>query len=273
MLTKLSFVIFALWAVASVTPNAKAQDGQNESNTTELAKKTQNPVADVISVPVENYFYFNAGPNHETLYNLNVKPVIPFHLNADWNLITRTIIPVFNEPSLSRGSRSALGLGDVNPSFYLSPAKSSGFIWGIGPTFTLPTASSDVFGSGKFSMGPSAVALVNRGPWLFGALAYNQWSVTGWGRQNVNEMLIQPFANYNFGKGWHLSTGPLITANWEADSRQQWTVPVGAGIGKLVWLGKLPADFLIQAYSNVERPKYAPDWELRCQITFLLPRF
>jgi hypothetical protein len=269
--TRLSFVLLALLAIVPMASNARAEDTQSQSSTAELAKQTQNPVADVISVPFENYFYFNAGPNHATLYDLNVKPVIPFHLNEDWNLITRTIIPIVNEPSLSLGSRSGFGLGDINPSFFLSPAKSSGFIWGVGPTFTLPTATDSLLGSRKFSMGPTAVALIDKGPWLYGALVYNQWSVAGWGKQNVNNMLIEPFANYNFGKGWHLSTAPLITANWETEGSQQWTVPVGGGIGKLVRFGKFPADILVQAYSNVEHPKYTPDWELRFQITFLFP--
>lgn len=264
------FILLTALAIVRMASNAKAQDSQIQTNSAELAKKTQNPVADIISVPFENYFYFNAGPNHATIYDLNIKPVVPFHLNEDWNLITRTIIPVINEPSLSH---SAFGLGDINPSFFLSPAKSSGFIWGVGPTFTIPTATDSLLGSGKFSMGPTAVALAIQGPWLYGALVYNQWSVTGWSKTAVNNMLIEPFANYNFGKGWHLSTAPLITANWEAVAGQRWTVPVGGGIGKLVWLGKLPADILVQAYDNVEHPRYAPDWSLRFQITFLLPGF
>lgn len=272
--TRFSLFLFVLLVIALIAPNTKAQDSQNQTNSSaELAKQTQNPVADIISVPFENYFYFNAGPNHAALYDLNIKPVIPFHLNEDWNLITRTIIPIINEPAVSPGSRSAFGLGDINPSFFLSPAKSSGLIWGAGPTFTLPTATDSLLGSGKFSMGPTAVVLADRGPWLFGVLAYNQWSVTGWRKQEVNNMLIEPFANYNFGKGWHLSTAPLITANWEAGDGQRWTVPIGGGMGKLVRFGKLPADILVQAYANVDHPKYAPDWELRFQIQFLLPGF
>lgn len=271
--TNLILLLPALLTIMFSILNARAEDSQSQTNATELAKQTQNPVADIISVPFENYFYFNAGPNHATLYDLNVKPVIPFHLNEDWNLITRTIIPIINEPSLSLKSRSGFGLGDINPSLFLSPAKSTEFIWGVGPTFTLPTATDSLLGSGKFSMGPTAVALFDKGPWLLGVLAYNQWSVTGWSKQDVNNMLIEPFVNYNFGKGWHLSTAPLITADWEAKGSQQWTVPLGGGIGKLVRIGKLPADFLVQAYSNVARPQYAPDWELRFQVTFLLPRW
>src|SRR5579871_762085 len=182
LLVFLTILPMALYAQSEETQ----KESQNQNNTAELAKKTQNPVADIISIPFENYFYFNAGPNHATIYDLNIKPVIPFHLNEDWNLITRTIVPIVNEPSPAPGVRSAFGLGDINPSFYLSPAKSREFIWGIGPTFTLPTATDSLLGSGKFSMGPSAVALVSHGPWLGGVLTYNQWSVTGWRSSQVN---------------------------------------------------------------------------------------
>jgi hypothetical protein len=265
--------LFVLTVFVSGTLPTRAQDSEGSSSSTELAKKTENPVADLISIPIENYSYFNVGTEHATYDAVSLKPVVPFHLNENWNLITRTIIPILNEPAAFRGEQSASGLGDINPSLFLSPANTRGFIWGAGPTFTLPTAANSAIGSGKFSMGPSAVVLTTSGPWLIGALAYNQWSVTGWGKNNVNDMLIEPFVNYNFGKGWHLSTAPLITCNWEAPNNNRWTVPVGGGIGKLVWLGKLPADFLVQAYSNVEHPKYTPDWELRCQVTLLLPGF
>ena len=137
---------------------------QQESSTEELAKKTQNPVADLISVPFQNNFNFNTGSKDATVYILNVQPVIPIHLTHDWNLITRTIMPIINQPSLFPGpnsiSGSAWGLGDINPSLFLSPAKPGAVIWGAGPTFTIPTATDSKLGSGKFSLGPTAVALV-----------------------------------------------------------------------------------------------------------------
>ncbi len=172
---------------------------------TELAKATQNPVAKMISVPFQNNFNTNMGPdNNQTQYLLNIQPVIPFTLNDDWNLITRTILPVINQPSLYDGMPSPAGLGDLNPSLFLSPAKSGALIWGAGPTMTFPTATANLLGSGKWSAGPAAVALTMQGPWVVGALANQQWSFAGDSdRQEVSQTLIQPFINYNLPDGWY----------------------------------------------------------------------
>jgi len=248
-----------------------------DEDATELAKKTQNPVADLISVPLQSNFNFNTGIKDETVYVLNVQPVIPIKLNREWNLITRTIVPVINQASLFPGpnsiSGSAWGLGDINPSLFLSPAKPGAIIWGVGPTFTLPTATDWRLGSGKFSLGPTAVALTIQGPWVLGALINNQWSVAGWGDKDVNQMLIQPFVNYNLADGWYLTSRPIVTANWEAGRSDRWTVPIGGGVGKLLKLGPLPINTSLQAYYNVERPRYASEWQLRFQVQFLLPGF
>jgi hypothetical protein len=264
--------------IALLFSQAEAQDE------TELAKQAQNPVADLISFPLQNNFNFDAGSKERTVYVLNVQPVIPFHLTDDWNLITRWIIPIINQPSLFPGMSSAAGLGDINPSFFFSPAKAGDFIWGIGPTFTLPTASDRLLGSGKWSMGPTGVVLKIAGPWVFGALMNNQWSVGGWGDRNINAMLLQPFLNYNLPAGWYLSSAPIITANWQADKAGSvWTVPVGGGIGKLFRLGqilplegsplaKLPINTQLQAFANVAKPEFGADWQLRFQIQFLFPR-
>ena len=239
---------------------------------TELAKKTQNPVADLISVPFQNNFDFNTGAKDATVWILNVQPVVPIKLTEDWNLITRTIMPIINQPSLFPGFDSAFGLGDINPSLFLSPAKPGAVIWGVGPTFTIPTATDSQLGSGKFSR-PTAVALTMQGPWVVGALINNQWSVAGWGDQDVNQMFLQPFVNYNFGRGWYVTSGPIVTANWEASSGNKWTVPVGAGVGKLFKLGKLPINTSLQAYYNAVKPDFGSDWQLRFQVQFLLPTF
>jgi len=158
-----------------------------------LQKATQNPVADMISVPFQSNFNFGQGgegPTREqTQYILNIQPVIPFSLNEDWNLITRTIVPIINQPSLFSGMESAWGLGDINPSFFFSPAKPGEWIWGVGPTFTFPTATDETIGQKKYSAGPTAVVLTMRGKLVFGALANNQWSYAGWGDKNVNQML------------------------------------------------------------------------------------
>ncbi|HEX2933526.1 MAG TPA: neuromedin U [Candidatus Binatia bacterium] len=264
---------------------------QQESSTEELAQKTQNPVADLISVPLQSNFNFGAGFNHnKTIYVLNVQPVIPINLNEDWNLITRIIMPIINQPSLFPTfngrihSTTGTGFGDFNPTFFLSPAKPGELIWGLGPTFTLPTATDRDLGAGKWSMGPAGVALVMHGHWVYGALLNNQWSVGGWGEKNVNAMLLQPFINYNLPDGWYLTSGPILTADWKADrTRDIWTVPVGGGVGKLFRLGqilpleghpiaKLPINTQLAFYGNAIKPEFGPEWQLRFQIQFLFPK-
>ena len=112
------------------------------------------------------------------------------------------------------------------------------------------------------------------GPWVIGALANQQWSVGGWGHKDVSQLLIQPFVNYNLPHGWYLTSAPIMTADWEAPSSNQWTVPVGGGGGKLWRVGKvgLPINTQLQAFYNAEKPKFGPDWQLRFQLQFLFPK-
>jgi hypothetical protein len=254
-----------------------------ETSDAELVKHAQNPIANLISVPLQNNWYFGAGKKSGTVYVGNIEPVIPITLNNDWNLITRTIMPIINLPSLFSGTNGTTGLGDINPQFYFS-TKSGELIWGVGPTFTLPTATDKQLGAGKFSMGPTAVALTMQGPWVVGALANNQWSVAGWGKNNVNSFLIEPFVNYNLPDHWYLVTAPIMTANWAADKAGDvWTVPLGGGFGKLFRLGqvlplegheiaKLPINMSLQDFGNVARPEFGEKWQLRFQIQFLFPK-
>lgn len=243
-----------------------------DDSETDLARKTQNPVADLISVPFQSNFNFHSGTKDATVYVLNVQPVIPIKLAEDWNLITRTIVPIINQPSLIPHGESAFGMGDINPTLFLSPSKAGAFIFGAGPTFTFPTATDRLLGAGKYSLGPAAVGLTMHGPWVVGALVNNQWSVAGWGHKDVNTMVIQPFINYNFDHGWYLTSSPLLTADWTARASDQWTVPVGGGVGKLFRLGKLPINTQLTAYYNADRPKDTADRQLRFQIQFLFPK-
>jgi hypothetical protein len=257
---------------------AQAADASasGEEEATKLAKETQNPVANLISVPFQNNFNFNTGTRDATQWVLNVQPVIPVPITDNWNLITRTIMPIINQPELfSKGPRTeAFGLGDINPTLFLSPAKPGEFIWGVGPSLTLPTASVSRLGSGRWSAGPAAVGLFMEGPWVVGALANQQWDFAGWSNKHVNAFLLQPFVNYNLAGGWYLASAPIITADFSASGDNHWTVPVGGGGGKLWRLGKvgLPVNTQLQAFYNAETPEFGPDWQLRAQLQFLFPR-
>jgi hypothetical protein len=240
----------------------------------ELAKLVQNPIAKVISLPFQDNLTFGVGPDHDPQNVLNIQPVLPLRLNADWNVITRTIIPVVYEPALAPGAGTTGGLGDTSLALYLSPARPyRSLIWGIGPAFSFATATRRGLGQEKFSAGVSAVALTIQGPWLAGALVTEVASVAGVAyRKNVNQMLVQPFINYNFPRGWYLTSSPIITANWQAAGSQQWTVPVGGGGGRAFRVGKQALNASLQAFGNVARPSEAGNWTLRMQFQLLFPK-
>lgn len=250
-----------------VCGSALAQDDAGE-----LAKASQNPVADLISLPFQNNTNFNVGPNDKTQNILNIQPVAPFKLSADWNLITRTIVPVISQRGLVAGQDRTNGLGDISFTAFLSPAKPATLVWGAGPVFLLPTATDDVLGSDKWGIGPSVVLLTMPGRWVVGSLFSNVWSFAGSGDQDVNLFTWQYFINYNLPDGWYLTSAPIITANWEAESGNKWTVPFGGGVGKIFKIGKQPMNAQVQAFYNVEKPDNGPDWTLRLQLQFLFPK-
>ncbi len=257
----------------STTTGAKPGAPTPEEQAEALQKATQNPVASLISVPLQNNSNFSIGPYDRTRNVLNIQPVIPAHITKNWNLITRIIQPIVWQPYPNQPSGGEFGFGDMNPSFFLSPFKPGKLIWGAGPTFVIPTATSDITGQGKFSLGPSVVVLAQPKHWTIGALTNNVWSVAGsGGRPPVNQFLLQYFINYNMKKGWYLSMQPIITADWRASSGNIWTVPFGGGVGRIMKLGFQPVNLTAQFYGNAVYPNGSSPWGMRLQIAFLFPK-
>ncbi len=243
-----------------------------EQSAEELAKAAQNPIANMISVPFQNNVNFNVGPENGTQNILNIQPVIPVSLSPEWILITRTIMPVISQPPFGPGQDTQFGLGDTQLSLFLSPAKSGEFIWGVGMITQLPTHTDSRLGSSLWGLGPSFVGLRINGPWVYGALVNNLWSLGGSGSNAYNNFLLQPFVNYNFGKtGTYLTSSPIATANWKTG---KWVVPLGGGIGQIFRMfGKLPVNASLQAYYNVVHPdNLGPEWQIRFQVQFLFPK-
>jgi hypothetical protein len=263
--TRCILVMLCLAAILAASPMWAVE----EQDKTELAKKLQNPVADLISVPFQNNFNFGVGPEDKMQYVLNIQPVIPQHVTEQWNWIHRSIVPLINQPA----PVNEFGLGDIQYQGFLSPAKPDKLIWGVGPVFQFPSATDSQLGTEKWSAGAGVVGLRMDGPWVYGALVNNIWSFAGDDdRANVNQMLIQPFINYNFGRGLAVGTSPIITANWEASSGQKWTVPLGAQVSQIIPIAKVPVNFLLGAYYNIEKPDNGPDWSIRFQIVLLFPK-
>jgi len=238
----------------------------------DLAKESQNPIGNIISLPFENNFDFGVGEEDAFVYTLKMKPVYPINLGKV-NLFNRFILPVIYQEERMEGEGSEFGLGDFTYQAFFSPAKTDKKIWGLGPVFVFPTNTDDRLGVDKWSAGPAFVALAKPGPWLFGALTQNLWSYAGDNdASDVNFFSFQYFINYNFKSGWYISSTPTITADWEADSDDRWTIPFGGGVGRLVKFGKQPVDLKLQGFYNVEKPKGAADWSLQFQVKLLFPK-
>jgi len=244
-----------------------------QESSEELAKKLSNPIASLISVPFQGNYDSGYGPNDGSKYTINIQPVIPFTLNEDWNIISRTILPVVWQNDIAGPSGSQFGLGDVTQSLFFSPKKptSSGIIWGVGPVFLLPTATDDLLGGEKWGAGPTAVVLKQSGPWTYGALANHIWSFAGDGnRQDVNSTFLQPFISYTTPKAWTFALNTESTYNWETED---WSVPINFTVAKLVKVKKQPIQLTAGVRYWAESPSSGPDgFGARLAVTFLFPK-
>jgi hypothetical protein len=261
--------LLALLLIAFLSTAVSAQEPTEEGAAT-LAKTIQNPIASVITLPLQFNWNTGAGPYDRTYFNLNVQPVIPFQ-GKKWNVVARAILPIISAPQGE--TDSIFGIGDTNLSLFWTPAESGKLIWGVGPAVNLPTASNpEVLGSGKFGIGPSVVALVQPGQWTIGGVVNNIWSVSGDGeREDTNLLTLQYFINYNLGGGWTVGTSPIVTANWEADSDDTWTIPWGLQVSKVARFGSQPVNLMLGYYTNAKHPQDGPDAQIRFQINFIFP--
>jgi len=258
----------------SATPASSANAGSSvPEDASEVAKKLQNPIGDLINVPFQSNTNFNTGPHKGTQEILNIEPVIPIHINQDWNLITRTILPVIWQPSFQPAQTVPFGIGPITFSTFLAPSKLvDGWLWGVGPVVQVPVASNSSLGSNVWGAGATGVVVFMKGPWVGGVLTNNVWSVggtTGRGGTRYNNFLLQPFLTYNFAGGWFVGSSPIATANWLASGDKAWTLPVGAQFGRVIRIGGRPVNLLLGAYYNVLRPQFGPTWQIRSQIAFV----
>jgi hypothetical protein len=236
----------------------------------ELAKQLQNPVASLISVPFQNNFEFNLGPNDDGFkYTLNFQPVIPVSLSKDWNLIIRTIVPIVSQDDVIPGTNQS-GLSDITQSFFFSPKKPvGGLILGFGPVMLYPSATDSLLGTEKWGAGPTFLVLKQVGGWTYGALLNHIWSYAGdENRDYVSSTFIQPFISYTTKTKTTFGLNTESTYDWH---NSQWTIPINLSISQLVKLGKMPVQFALGAKYYAGGPSGAPDWGVRFVVTPLFP--
>jgi hypothetical protein len=257
--------IFLLLAGATFAAE-KAAEGEIG----ELAKAVQNPIANLISLPIQNNTTFEWGADKEVLNVANVQPVIPFELSEDWTLITRTILPIISQPAITPGQDRENGIGDTSVTAWLSPGKAGKWIWGAGATLNIPTASDPRLGFDDWAAGPSVVLLTMPGKWVIGGLVSNIWDINA--DKKINFMFSQLFVNYNMKDGWYLVSAPIITADWESDNDNRWTIPIGGGAGRVFKAGNQPMNINAQLYYNIKAGVIVGDWTSRIQVQWMFPK-
>ena len=253
---------------------AEGSGGDRQGGEADLAQELTNPLADLMTIPIQMNFDRNIGVEDDgQKIQTNIQPVVPFHLSEDWNMISRTIVPLVHQDDIFPGAGSQFGLGDINLSLFFSPRKptSGGMIWGAGPIFLLPTATDSKLGADKWGAGPTGVVLAMRGPWTMGVLGNHIWSVGGNGdRPDISSTFLQPIAAYTWPSAWTVSVQSESTYDWKTE---KWSIPVNAAVSKLVRWGKVPVSLQAGVGYWLESPNTGPEgWRFRLQANFVLPK-
>ena len=244
----------------------------------DLATQSQNPIASLISLPFEFNSYQNVGEDEKTQNILLAKPVVPIDITENWNFVLRALIPFIDQPD-SGPIDGKTGVGDIHLQTYFVPKKTNSlggdnfWTWGVGPVLQFDSASNDILGTGRDAAGIGGVLFGKINNWTVGALLNNVWDVdSSQTRGDVNLTTAQPFVNYNLDNGWYLKTDPVITYNQKADSGNKWTIPVGAGFGRIFNLGKQPVNLSVAAYGFADSPDGGANAQLQASLVFLFPK-
>jgi len=270
LLVALIFTVATFSLNAQTEADAEKTADDEKAQEADLVKKTLNPVASLISVPIQNNWDFNIGPADAMRYTANVQPVIRFTLNQNWNLISRTILPFIYQESRFAGDGSHSGLGDIVQSLFLSPKDSvGGWILGGGPALLFPTATDSALGAGKWGAGPTAVVLRQDNGFTYGVLANHIWSYAGWGNREVNATFIQPFLAYSTKTFTTFGVNTESTYDWQA---RQWSVPLNFSITQLLKVRNQPISLQLGYRYYADGPRGGPDWGLRFAVTLLFPK-
>jgi hypothetical protein len=270
-LSSIPLIVGTLAAAMSLSSPVTAQEADGDAAA--LAKTMANPISSMISVPFQLNYDEGYGTGDGTKTFINIQPVVPLTLSPEWNLIVRTIVPVATQDDFFPGMGTKSGLGDITQSFFFSPQAPGpgGLIWGVGPVILWPTASEDELGGGKWGLGPTGVALVQRGQWTVGGLANHIWSVGGdEDRADINATYLQPFLSWTSKTGTTVSLNTESSYNWDTE---QWAVPINLQVAQVIKMGGQPVQIGGGVRYWAESPEQGPDdWGFRLNFTLLYPK-
>jgi hypothetical protein len=272
-------VTHVTYAQRAETDAARA-DRQSKEEAS-LAKQSQNPVANLVSLPLQYNYSTGGGLGSASEMVLNVQPVLPLSIGKSWLIVSRTIVPFVSIPvpagSTVIGGNPLLtpqlgGIADIQEQAYFTSSTPGKWTWAAGPVFSFPTATNRLARTGQWGLGPTAVVLTMPGPWVIGTLVNNLWRIGGDANGHVlNTFTLQPFINYNLPHAWAISTAPLITSDWSSRPGNRWTVPVGLGVSKIARVAEQPLNLQLQYYHNVSHPDLAGSEQLRLSVAALWP--
>lgn len=243
-----------------------------EQSNYEIAKKLANTIASIISVNFQFNYDSNIGANEGDRYSVYVQPLIPFSLNDEWNIISRTYLPVVWQNDIFPGAGSQSGIGNSTQSIFFTPKEPTerGWIWGAGPVVQIPTASNDLIGGDQWGLGPTAVILKQDKRWTYGGLFNHIWSIAQDNNAPISSTFIQPVLAYSTNTGITYTLKAESTYNWESE---EWSVPINANIAKVTkWVNQVVSYGGIVRYW-VESPNGGPEgWGAHLMLTFVFPK-
>lgn len=266
-----------LWAALLLLSAAAGKPCAQESEEVQAAKQTENPIANIVNLQLNNSTGYLIGPNERSQDVLTLQPVVPVSLSRRLTVIGQARIPLAWQPDVTSPTGDTFGLGDITLNLYFGLKPKSILFWGVGPALRFPTATDKGLGpldSGMFSLGPAAAVVVTPGRFVVGLFVSNVWSVAGRDDgSTVNQLTLQPIFDYNLPSGWYLTSSPSILCDWTVPDNKGWLVPVGAGLGNVrLFRSKIAVGFEAQAFWNVVRPVFGPLWALRLQISLAFPK-
>lgn len=265
----LKFLLSLVFFILSFTSLAQEEADKPGASAQELADKLANPVASLVSVPLQNNLNYGIGPYNGVKYTVNIQPVVPFKLSDNLNLITRYILPVVDQRNITGLNTHEFGLSDATVTAFFAP-KSKGIIYGIGPAFLVPTATEKFLGTEKFGIGPSLLVMNQSNGLSIGFIANQIWSVAGnEDRADFNQFYTQIFLSYSYKSGASLGVNTEITQNWEGNTT---LISLNPSIGGITKFGSQIVQFSVQPLIPiVGHQNIKPDWGLRAVIAFVFP--